>query len=115
MYRRKIGFLVVVVALVAAACTSQDVSVGTSTSSTAAVTTTAPAVPEPGAQGLAWSKVFDVPGSYHVESIVAAHGRFYALANDFDAGYHSPSVMWTSEDGTDWVELDLTDQFSDGA
>ena len=115
MSRRQIVCWLAVIALVAAACTSQDVSVGTtSTTSTAAVKTTAP-MTETGAQGLAWSKVFDVPGSFVVESIVVAHDRFYALANDYDAGYYSPSVMWTSEGGTDWVELDIADQFSDGA
>ncbi len=56
-----------------------------------------------------------MPEPFVVESIVAAHDRFYALANDHDAGYYSPSVMWTSEDGTDWVELDVADLFSDGA
>ncbi len=87
----------------------------TSTTSAAAVSPGAPPVSVAGAQGLAWSKVFEVPAPFVVESIVAAHDRFYALANDHDAGYYSPSVMWTSEDGTDWVELDVAELFSDGA
>ena len=107
MSRRTLVCWLAVFVLVAAACTRQEVSVETtSTTAAAAVSNTTPTVAETGAQGLAWSKVFEVPGSYHVESIVAAHGRFYVLANDFDAGYYSPSVMWTSEDGTDWVEIE---------
>ncbi len=58
------------------------------------------------AQSLAWSKVFEVAEPYTVGTIVSAHDRFYALAHDHEAGYYAPSVVWTSKDGTEWVETD---------
>ena len=63
----------------------------------------------------AWSKALQVPDPFVVESIVAAHDRFYALANDRVAGYYSPSALWTSEDGTEWGELDVAELLSDDA
>ena len=81
----------------------------------AAVTTIAPPAAETGTLGLAWSKAFDVPAPFVVESIVEAHDRFYALANDHAAGYYSPSMLLMSEEGTDWVELDVAGLLSDGA
>lgn len=114
--RRTASLMIAVFALVASACTSDPVSVATSTTlaAPAGLTTATTAVGD-GAQGLAWSKVFEVPGSYHVETIVSVNDRFYALANDSRAGYYTPSTLWTSEDGTEWVDFDAPAKLGAGA
>jgi hypothetical protein len=67
------------------------------------------------AQALSWSKAFDVPEPFYVRSVVAAHDRFYALGHDHEGSDFPSSKLWTSNDGTDWVELDTGELSSDEA
>ncbi|MFW2380747.1 MAG: hypothetical protein ACN4GZ_03235, partial [Acidimicrobiales bacterium] len=105
---RSVVVVIAAVMLFASACSGQDVSDTTASTTTAPIdTTTSTTVVEIEPQSLAWSEVFDVPEPYMVDTIVSAHDRFYALAQDHEAGYDATSMMWTSDDGTEWAAADM--------
>lgn len=61
----------------------------------------------------AWTEVLDVSEGF-IQSVAMTDDGFYAVARTHMDGFYSPTRVWTSEDGTEWTEVDAS-VFGSGA
>lgn len=111
--------------LAAAGCTNSAEDGSTPPTGPPTTTTTTPIAAEvmvesdastPGpAYELEWTRVFEIPSPYWITSLVTTDAGLFAVGANHEGGFYGESIVWTSDDGANWIELDIGSVLGDDA